>query len=383
MPGRLLDEFPPVSTERWKEAILKDLKGADYDKRLLWKGDDGITVKPFYRSEDLAGLANLDSLPGEFPYLRGTRASNAWRIRERVEAAGIDAANELARKALASGADEIEFVIGGRGLELNDAAELLSLIEGLACPVHFEAGPRGKAVLRLLAEAASKRPDLEGSLDYDPHMDGIAAPDVDGMLQLVRNLRKAAPGFRPLTVNAYRFADAGGTSVQELGYAIAAGIGYLTGLTERGFSAGEAASALGFTFTAGSNFFFEIGKLRAARLLWARAVQSFGLQDTEAAKAKIHVRGSLWNKTIYDPYVNVLRGTTEAMSGAIGGCDSMDVQPFDECYRYPDEFSRRLARNTQIILKKESWLDRAVDAGGGSYYVEALTDSLAAAKLGS
>src|SRR5512140_760234 len=111
MPGRLLDEFPPVSTERWKEAIVKDLKGADYDKRLLWKSDDGITVKPFYRSEDLAGLANLDSLPGEFPFLRGTRASNAWRIRESVETAGIEKANEIAHKALATGADEIEFVI--------------------------------------------------------------------------------------------------------------------------------------------------------------------------------------------------------------------------------------------------------------------------------
>ncbi len=375
MDARLVEEFPPVSTERWKEAVIRDLKGADYEKKLIWRTEDGINVKPFYRSEDLEGLTAIDSLPGEFPYLRGTRSSNAWRIRERIEVTDLRTANETARKAVSAGAEEIAFVLDK--LRLESAADLAALMEGLECPVHFEAGRNGLAVLRLLAEVAASPRKLQGSLDYDPHMDGISPNEVEGMLELVRRVITHAPMFRPLAVNAYRFHDAGATTVQELGYALSAGVDYLGGLTARGFSLDDAARSLGFTYAAGSNFFFEIAKLRAARVLWAQAVQSFGPSNTDSAKAAIHVRGSRWNKTIYDPEVNILRGTTEAMSAAMGGCDSLEVPPFDACYRYPDELSRRLARNTQILLKKETWLDRSVDPAGGSYYVEALTDSLA------
>jgi methylmalonyl-CoA mutase len=369
------EDFPAVSTGQWKEAIVKDLKGADYEKKLVWRSEDGISVKPFYRSEDLEGLANLDSLPGEFPYLRGTRQTNAWRIRERIDGGDLRVANENARKAVAAGAEEIAFDL--QKLRVESASDLLSLTESLECPVHFEAGPGGLRALGLLADSVATPRKLEGSLDYDPHMDGIEASEIDEMLALVRRVTARAPGFRPLSVNAYRFQDSGGTIVQELGYSLAAGIDYLAGLTARGFSVDEAARSLMFTLAAGSNFFFEIAKLRAARMLWAQAVRSFGPSKADSAKAAIHVRGSRWNKTIYDPYVNILRGTTEAMSSAIGGCDSMEVPPFDECFRYPDEFSRRLARNTQIIVKKEAWFDRVVDPAGGAYYVEALTDSLA------
>jgi methylmalonyl-CoA mutase len=132
-----------------------------------------------------------------------------------------------------------------------------------------------------------------------------------------------------------------------------------------------------FAFASGSNFFFEIAKLRAARMLWARAVEAFQPANPDAAQARIHVRTSHWNKTIYDPYVNVLRTTTEAISAAMGGCDSLAVEPFDETFRYPDEQSRRLARNTHLILKHEALLDRCVDPAGGSYYVEVLTGSIA------
>lgn len=375
MPDRLLDDFPPVSTEQWIDAIRRDLKGADYEKRLIWRSEEGIAVKPFYRSEDIRELPNLDALPGEFPYLRGTRLSNAWRIRERISAGDVRSANESARKAVAAGAEDIAFDL--QKIRVETASDLLSLVESLDCPVHFEAGPDGLNVLRLLAEAAGTRHGLAGSLDYDPHLDGIEASEVDAMLELVRRVASRAPGFRPLSVNAHRFRDSGGGIVQELGYALAAGIDYLGGLTSRGFSVDDAARALGFSFAVGSNFFFEIAKLRAARMLWAQAVQSFGPSKADSAKAAIHVRGTRWNKTIYDPYVNIVRGATEALSAVLGGCDSLETPPFDECFRYPDEFSRRLARNTQIIMKKEAWLDRVADPAGGSYYVEALTDSLA------
>ncbi|HWQ52709.1 MAG TPA: methylmalonyl-CoA mutase subunit beta [Bryobacteraceae bacterium] len=371
MSARLLEQFPPVATREWEAAIHKDLKGADYAKKLIWQSEEGIAVKPYYRAEDAAGLEHLEAPPGAFPYTRGTRALNEWRIREAVEAPSVAEANERARRALASGAGEIEFVLGARGFELRSAAELLQLLDGLGCPVHFTAGDRGAEVLRILAGALPA--GFEGSLDYDP----LAEDGIAGVVELVRAARARAPKFRPLTVRAFRFRDSGGTAVEELGYALAAGIEYMAELTDGGLSAQEAAASLAFSFAAGSSFFFEIAKLRAARMLWARALEAFGVLD--GGKAAIHCRTALWNKTIYDPYVNVLRGTTEAMSAAMGGCDSLSVSPFDVTYSYSDDTSRRLARNTQLILKHEAWLDRATDPAGGSYYTEVLTDSVAQA----
>jgi methylmalonyl-CoA mutase len=364
MPEKLLAEFPPTTTAQWKEAILADLKGADYN-RLVWESDDSITVQPFYREEDMAGLAHLGPAPGEFPYVRGTRASNAWRIREVIDEPDPARANDLARKALAAGAEAIAFQAPPA-----NANDVRTLIRDLACPVHFEGGLE---VLRILTEIAG----LQGSLGYDPHTEDGAPGDDGETAALVRRAGRNAPLFRPITVKAHRFHDAGATTVQELGYAIAAGIDYLDGLTARSLPVDQAARALVFSFAAGSNFFFEIAKLRAARLLWAHAVEAFGPKDRDSARAVIHVRGSRFNKTVYDPYVNILRATTETISGAIGGCDSMETVPFDEPYKSPDGFSRRLARNTQLILKKESWFDRSVDPAGGAWYVEALTGSIA------
>lgn len=369
MSLKLGEEFAPVPTTAWEEAIRKDLKGADYAKKLIWQSDEGIAVKPYYRAEDTAGLEHLEAPPGAFPYTRGTRASNEWRVRESIVAADAVQARLRAREALASGAGEIEFVLGERGFDLRDAAQAAELLEGLGCPVHFAAGERAGEVLPLLADVLPG--DAQGSLDYDPFGQGG-----DLAIDQVRAVVNRAPGFRPVTVRGYRFHDSGGTVVQESGYALAAGIEYMAALTDAGMPAEQASAAIAFSFAAGSNFFFEIAKLRAARMLWAHALEAFGALNA-AAKPMIHSRGSLWNKTVYDPYVNLLRGTTEAMSAAMGGCDSLSVAPFDIAYRYPGDFSRRLARNTQLILKHEAWLDRAVDPAGGSYYVEVLTGSVA------
>jgi methylmalonyl-CoA mutase len=371
--AKFLEEFRPVATEKWQEVITRDLKGADYAKRLIWQTDEQIPVKPFYRSEDLAGLEYLESTPGEFPYTRGARDSNAWRIRERIESPDIADARQRAAEALA-GADEVEFAVGPRGLTLCEPQDVLSLIEGLHCPVHFEAGEEAAALLRLLVTALGDRPEFEGSLDYAPFTE---SGDSAAAAKLIGSAIRALPRFRPVTIRAHRFHDSGATITQELGYALAEGIENLAMLTGSGLSVDEAASSLTFSFAAGWNFFFEIAKMRAARLLWARAVEAFHPASAESAKAQIHIRTSRWDKTIYDPYVNVLRATTETMSAAMGGCDSIGVDPFDETYCYPGELSRRLARNTSLVLKHEALLDRAVDPAGGSYYVEALTDSIA------
>ena len=320
-----LEEFPPVSTGQWDAAIRNDLKGA------------APKTKLYYRAEDLRGLEYLDSTPGEFPYTRGTRADNAWRIR---------------------GADEIGLVLGDQ-----EIAEVLDALP--QSPVHFQAGERAAELLETLAQ----RPVPSGSVDYEP------LADFDRAARLIR--ATATPQFRPVTLRAHHFSEAGASIVQELGFALAEGVEIVSQLTDRGFAPDEAAAALTFSFAIGSHYFLEIAKLRAARALWARAIASFQDSHADAAKMVLHARTSHWTKTIYDPYMNMLRSTTEAMAAAIGGADSIEVEAFDETYRTPEASAIRLALNTQLILKHEAWLDRSVDAAGGSYYLENLTDSLA------
>ena len=342
-----LAEFPPVSTAEWDEVVRKDLKGA------------APKTKLYYRAEDLRGLEYLDSAPGEFPYTRGTRGDNAWRIRAVVHDP------PAARKALDAGADEICFVLGDQNID-----EVLDALP--QCAVHFEAGDRAAEVLEALINGgrALARAGLKsGSVDYEP------LKDFDRAASLVR--AAATPQFRPITIRAHRFSEAGSTIVQELGFALAEGVEIMAQLTDRGLPPADTAQALAFSFAIGSSYFLEIAKLRAARTLWARAVASFQPAHADAAKMTIYARTSHWTKTIYDPYVNLLRSTTEAMAAAIGGVDALQVGAFDETYREPDESASRLARNTQLILKQEAWLDRSVDAAGGCYCLEVLTDSLA------
>jgi len=341
-----LAEFPPVSTAEWDEVVRKDLKGA------------APKTKLYYRAEDLHGLEYLDSAPGEFPYTRGTRGDNAWRIRAVVR----DAA--AARAALDGGADEICFVVGEQNID--------EVLEALPpCAVHFEAGARAPELLEKLTggRALAGTGVHPRSVDYEPLGDFDRAAELIGGLRL--------PNFRPITIRAHRFSEAGSTIVEELGFALAEGVEIVAQLTDRGLTADEAAQALAFSFSIGSNYFMEIAKLRAARTVWARAVASFQPAAGDAAKMTIFARTAHWTKTIYDAHVNLLRSTTEAMAAAIGGADALQVEAFDETYREPDESARRLARNTQLILKQEAWLDRSVDAAGGSYYLEVLTDSLA------
>jgi methylmalonyl-CoA mutase len=336
-----LAEFPPVSTAEWDEVVRKDLKGAAPKSKL------------FYRAEDLHGLEYLDSAPGEFPYTRGTRAGNQWKIREVVH----DAA--AAHRALDAGADEICFVLADQNID-----EVLDALSN--CAIHFEAGQRAAEML----ERLGRRPIDDGSVDYQP------LGDMDRAVKFIR--AAGGPQFRPVAIRAdRRFTALGATTVQELAFALGEGVEIMAELTDRGLTPDEAAHALAFSFAIGSNYFMEIAKLRAARTLWARAIESFHPADAGAGRMTICARTSHSTKTIYDPYVNVLRATTEAMAAAIGGADSIQVGAFDRTYREPGEASRRLARNTQLILKQEALLDRSVDAAGGSYYLENLTDSCA------
>lgn len=360
---KLLQEFPPVSTESWEEAIRKDLKGADYAARLIWQTPEGMAVRPYYRAEDLDGLEYLQADPGCFPYARGDRETGDWRIREEIDAADAEQANVAARNAVAAGAEEIAFLNAAVG----NASDLGLLLADLhETPVHFE--PADEPLLRLLMERLTGR---QGSTPVSTGYDPLTNPDF-----AAEAARNAPIRFVPFTIHGEEFEEHGATAVEEVGFTLAVAVDYLAAMEERKVETDRACAAVTFSFAIGANFFFQIAKLRAFRLLYARAVESFG--GTRAcARARIHARTSRWNETVYDPHVNILRGTTEAMSAILGGADSVSVAPFDECYKAPDEASRRLARNTQILLKQEAMLGRVADVGAGAYCLEVITGFLA------
>jgi methylmalonyl-CoA mutase len=359
----LLQEFPPVSTPAWEELIRKDLKGADYAKKLIWQTGEGLAVKPYYRAEDIAGLEYMDAAPGEFPFARGTRSTGDWRIREEVEGTDPEEANGAALSAVAAGAEEIAFA----NVAIENASDLSMLLANLSeIPVHFQ--DAGEPLLRFLIKRLNERPGSSTiSTDWDPLTNLDFAAEVVG----------AGPSaLVPFTIHGEEYEQSGATAVEEIGFVIAAAVDFMAAMQSRRLDLDRAAASITFSFAVGSNYFFQIAKLRAFRMLWARVVESFG-GTRESAKARIHARTSGWNKTVYDPHVNILRGTTEAMSAALGGADSISVAPFDGCYKAPDAASRRLARNTQILLKQEALLSRVADPGAGSYCLEVITDFIA------
>jgi methylmalonyl-CoA mutase len=359
----LLKEFPPVSTEAWEEAIARDLKGAEYAKKLIWQTPEGLAVKPYYRAEDISGLDYLDGAPGDFPYVRGAGRAGGWRIREEIDAANPEEANREAQSAVAAGAEEIAF----RNTAVANASDLAMLLVNLdGIPIHFENA--SVPLLRLLIARLGERQRMSPvSADFDP------LTNLDFAAELLRN---AAPAFAPFVIHGERFEESGATAQEEAGFALAAGVDFLAEMQARAIDVNAAAASLAFSFAMGANYFFQIAKLRAFRMVWAQAVESFG-GSKESAKARLHARTSRWNETVYDPHVNILRATTEAMAAVLGGADSVSVAPFDECYKAPDAASRRLARNTQILLKQEALLARVADPGAGSYCLEAITDFIA------
>ena len=383
---KLFTEFPPVPTEKWEEVITADLKGADYERKLVWRTGEGFNVRPYYRAEDLEGLRFLGSQAGEFPYVRGVRAHNRWRIHQTVTVADPAAANAEALKLLDAGIDSLGFAIEKEGFAAADLDALLAGIHLPAIAVAFS----GKCAADLVELFLSKveregldKCDVKASFAIDPLVSGMASEGTlcaSCMGRLAELIARAADykHVRLVTVAAHTFGNAGSTIVEELAFALSAGQDYLARLTDAGVDAEAVARKLRFSFSVTSNYFMEIAKLRAARMLWANIVKGYAPEKDCACKMQIHAETSRWNQTVYDPYVNMLRGTTEAMSAAIGGVYSLEVTPFDASFEAPTEFSKRIARNVELLLKHESHFDQVVDPAGGSYYIENLTASIAA-----
>ena len=387
--NKLFSEFPPVSTEKWEEVINKDLKGADYEKKLVWRTIEGFKVKPYYRAEDLEGLEYLDANPGEKPFTRGKHiADNVWEVRQDIHVQDPVEANRIALDAVERGATSLGFCAKGIST-VDDMAALLKGIYINAVSINFMCSKDYLSLLKLYVEYAKREgydpKELYGSTDFDMFRYALnhgkfhrgEEGDLQAAKELVEYAHEALPKFRVLTVNGQLLHNAGSNIVQELGFSLAAANELVARLTDMGVKAHRVASRLQLSVGVGSTYFMEIAKIRAARLLWSKIVEQYKPECDCAYKLFINATTSRWNQSVYDPYVNMLRSTTEAMSSAVAGADSISVLPFDGAYKEADDFGYRIARNQQLLLKEESYLDKIVDPAAGSYYIENLTNEIA------
>jgi methylmalonyl-CoA mutase len=383
----LFNDFPPISTQEWIEKIEKDLKGKPYEK-LIRKTPEGFEIKPFYREEDLKDVSFVNSMPGDFPFVRGKNIKeNRWLVRQNINVDDINTANEKALKIRLNGVDSLGFILPENfKTDEKTIEKLLQNIRADVMELNFIGGDYLSIVKSIDALAKKYNRELDkvkGSVDYDPlgflslhgKFNTNKDEDFNNILKLY-SAGKHLPKFRLININGHIFHNSGGGIVSELAYSLAMGADYLTFLTDKGITIDEAASKIGFHFAVGSDYFMEIAKFRAFRYLWAKVVNAYGLENSKNAQPFIHASSSLWNKTVYDPYVNMLRTTTETMSAVIAGVDSFTVMPFDNIYKQPDDFSERIARNQQLVLKEESYLGKVVDPAAGSYYIENLTKEL-------
>ena len=384
---KLFSEFKAPTKQEWMDKIQVDLKGADFNKRLVWRTNEGFDVPPFYMRDDVLKLKTPDSLPGEFPYVRGNKkACNCWYVRQDIMADDAKAANAKALDLLTRGVDSLGFKIPGDCVSAEFVGTLLEGIDCEAVELNFNTCKRHTLELATVLAAYFDKKGCDkskvcGSLDWDPMekivMKGHDATHILPLAPRIVEALKDYPRFRCVSVNAVALNNAGAYIVQELGYALAWGNEYLNLLTEAGIDVDLAASKLTFNLGISENFFMEIAKFRAARLLWAEIVKQYGPKSDAACMMCVNAVTSKYNMTLFDSYVNLLRSQTEAMSAALAGVHSIVVTPFDAAYETPDDFSERLARNQQLLLKEESHFDKVVDPAAGSYFVEELTTSLA------
>ena len=389
MAEKLFTEFPPVSTEQWDAVITKDLKGADYEKKLVWKTHEGFSVRPYYRAENLGDIKSLGEMPGQFPFVRGIKNDNNWLTRQDIcLCIGIEKANEEALDILNKGVESLGFILADeKALSVEQMEALLKGISIPAVEINFRkccpkhSAETLKSFLAVVEKQGVKPEEVRASFDFSPlHRLTVRGTFCEekayGYLAEAVKMVAAYPKIRVINVQAYDFNDAGSSLVQELAFGVAIGNEYIAKLGELGIGAEEVARRMKFTFGISSNYFMEIAKFRAARVVWANIVRAWGVESDCACKMHVHAVTSQWNQTVYDAYVNMLRDTTETMSAAIAGVDSIEVLPFDHAFRAPGEFSNRIARNVQSILKEESHFNKIVDPAAGSYYVEELTQSI-------
>ena len=388
----LFAEFPPHSYEQWRAAAERLLKGADFDTRLRTPLAEGITLEPIYTQAQGEKLGYLkDQLPGAGSYVRGHRAAGycerPWAVSQALVAADPRELPAVIADALARGQDELNLPLAANGI--HSARQLAAAFGELsldAVPLFLHQDHAGSRAASWLMELASRAPvapeTLRGCVAFDPIAEraisgGPSSPQAfDEQASIYRDLTTRAPSLQSLLIRADVYRDAGAHAVQELSLALGTMVATLRALGQRGVDLSDVAPRLRVVLGIGSNFFVEIAKLRAARHLFAQVLRAFGA-DERCGHPHLHARTIAYNKTRLDPHVNLLRGTTEALSAILGGAESIEVHPFDLRCAAPNAFSRRTARNIQLVLANECDLTRVLDPAGGSYFIEWLTDQLA------
>ena len=406
-PDVPLDEFTPPTDEEWKAACEALLKGAPFEKKMFTKTYEGITFDPMYTRKHTEDILPKRVMPGMGDYLRGVDAAGyigkPWGIAQACDETLPAENNELLRHENDKGATIYHIVldtasragvdarqaekVGDTGTSVTTVEDMHVLLTGLDLakfPLYVYAGANAVPLLALVAAArraaGEDMKNVRGIVGADPIgtlvTDGKLPASLDSyydsLAAAARWATVNAPHLRTVFVRSDVYSSGGANDVQEVAAVLAAATAYLRALCERGLTIDAAASQIAFAFSMGANFFLQIAKLRAVRPLWAQIVKAFG-GNAEAQKMRIHARPALFFKTVYDPYVNMLRNTTEIFSGVVGGIDSFESAPFDEPIRKGDEFSRRIARNVQIMLQEEFGLLQPIDPAGGSWAVETLT----------
>ncbi len=379
----LFSEFPLVNKSQWKELAIADLKGADFDKKLVWKTLEGFDLQPYYTQEDLEQIAYLKKFESSMLNMEdGSQGPRYWVNREKIAVNDADAANKAAIDALNAGADGLIFDLTGK--ENVDIKRLLNNILPLHCSVSFMADRDAARLIKGYFTYESQNhietSQLFGSLNYDPirnlTLKGKMAKDGFNVLKEIIEVTDSANRFFGLTVNGSHFQNAGSSLVQELAFALNVAVEYIDKLGELGLSPDKVIRNIEFSMAVGTDYFPEIAKLRALRILFYKIAEAYGISSFDPGDLSIHSISSLWTKTIYDPYVNMLRNTTEAMSAIIGGCTALTIAPYNENFEAVTPFSKRISRNVSNMLKEEAYLDKVVDPSAGSYYIENITDEM-------
>ncbi|HJM91881.1 MAG: methylmalonyl-CoA mutase [Alphaproteobacteria bacterium] len=402
--------------EPWREIAAKELRGKTPDD-LTWQTPEGIAVKPLYTADDLEGLENQQNLPGVEPFLRGVRATmytnRPWTIRQYAGFSTAEESNQFYRKALAGGqaglsvafdlathrgydSDHPRVVgdVGKAGVAIDSVEDMKILFDGIPLDKMSVSMTMNGAVLPTLAsyivaaEEQGVSPDkLAGTIQNDILKEFMVrntyiyppSPSMRIVSDIIGYTSANMPKFNSISISGYHMQEAGATCVQELAFTLADGLEYVRTAVDSGLDIDKFAGRLSFFFCMGMNFFMEIAKLRAARILWARIVRQFDPKDPKSLMLRTHCQTSGVSLTAQDPYNNVIRTAYEAMSAVLGGTQSLHTNSFDEAIALPTEFSAKIARNTQLILAEETGVTKVVDPLAGSYYIESLTNSLAEA----
>ena len=385
------DEFAPTSYETWKAAAIESLKGGIFEKKLFTKTPEGIVLSPIYTEAEAAPYKERLSFPGATDFLRGTKtagyAEEPWKIAQEVEATDPAEANKVLLEELNKGTNAVNFDAEAVALNtLQDVETLLDQVQLKYAPLSVYAGatalPLLSAILRRQKKVGDDAP-LTGCVGADPIGEAVKKGGFDSSFesyveQMAKTLKcalKVAPELKVIYIQSSVYHNGGANAIQEAAAALATALTYIDALVEKGFTVDEVAEHIRFNFCLGPNFFMEIAKLRAVRVVWAQLMQAYGAGE-KAQCIDVYAETSQFTTTLYDPYVNVLRATTQAFSGVVGGVSGMKVLPFDAAVRDSDAFSRRIARNIQVMMQEEFNLLSPVDPAGGSWYVETLTGQL-------